>query len=245
MKIHECSCSFVFEVFNNLNGTRVHVRSCSMFSKKWVFDDLWFFQARVRSCSIIFEKSVFVQVRANTNEHQCSLYTCSCSFIPDQAHIDSLKAEIAAIDCRPIVRGVVLKGVPSSEKAPVRLRPGTPIRDERTRTRIERTLVFVRVRPNMNEHEHGFFKKYWTRTNTNSESSEIIEHERTRTLNLKSERTPNTWQNTNTWPNTWSKIEHVTKPQTWRVIRVHQTGVPRVWRPEKRNCTHLSSFRLC
>ena len=33
-------------------------------------------------------------------------------------------------------------------------------RDERTRTRIERTLVFVRVRPNMNEHEHGFFKKY-------------------------------------------------------------------------------------
>ena len=33
-------------------------------------------------------------------------------------------------------------------------------RDERTRTRIERTLVFVRVRPNMNEHEHGFFKNY-------------------------------------------------------------------------------------
>ena len=33
-------------------------------------------------------------------------------------------------------------------------------RDERTRTRIERTLVFVRVRPNMNEREHGFFKKY-------------------------------------------------------------------------------------
>ena len=27
---------------------------------------------------------VFVHVRANTNEHQCSLYTCSCSFIPDQ-----------------------------------------------------------------------------------------------------------------------------------------------------------------
>ena len=44
-------------------------------------------------------------------------------------------------------------------------------RDERTRTRIERTLVFVRVRPNMNEHEHGFFKNYWTRTNTNSEKS--------------------------------------------------------------------------
>ena len=58
------------------------------------------FRVRVRSCSIIFEKSVFVfvHVRANTNEHQCSLYTCSCSFIPDQAHIDSLKAEIAAID---------------------------------------------------------------------------------------------------------------------------------------------------
>ena len=32
-------------------------------------------------------------------------------------------------------------------------------RDERTQTRIERTLVFVRVRPNMNEHEDGFFQK--------------------------------------------------------------------------------------
>ena len=37
MKIHECSCSFVFAVFNNLNETRVRVRSCSTFSKKWVF----------------------------------------------------------------------------------------------------------------------------------------------------------------------------------------------------------------
>ena len=34
MKIHECSCSFVFAVFNNLNETRVRVRSCSTFSKK-------------------------------------------------------------------------------------------------------------------------------------------------------------------------------------------------------------------
>ena len=34
------------------------------------------------------------------------------------------------------------------------------IRDERTRTHIERTLVFVLVRPNMNEHEHVFFKNY-------------------------------------------------------------------------------------
>ncbi len=39
---------------------------------------------RVRSCSIIFRKSVFVfvHVRENTNERLCSLYTCSCSFIP-------------------------------------------------------------------------------------------------------------------------------------------------------------------
>ena len=29
---------------------------------------------------------VFVHVRANTNEHQCSLYTCSCSFIPGYQH---------------------------------------------------------------------------------------------------------------------------------------------------------------
>ena len=41
------------------------------------FDNLWFFRVRVRSCSIILEKSVFVHVRANTNEHQCSLHTCS------------------------------------------------------------------------------------------------------------------------------------------------------------------------
>ena len=33
-----------------------------------------------------------------------------------------------AIDCRPMVRGGVLKGVPSSGKPPVRLWPGTPIR---------------------------------------------------------------------------------------------------------------------
>ena len=26
---------------------------------------------------------MFVHVRANTNEHKCSLYMCSCSFIPD------------------------------------------------------------------------------------------------------------------------------------------------------------------
>ena len=33
--------------------------------------------------------------------------------------------------------------------------PDLSPRDERTRTRIERTLVFVRVRPNMNEYEHS------------------------------------------------------------------------------------------
>ena len=37
------------------------------------------------------------------------------------------------------------------------------IRDERTRTGKERTLVFVRVRPNMNERELG---KILTRTQT-------------------------------------------------------------------------------
>ena len=38
------------------------------------------------SCSFVFDvrsSFVFVHVRANTDEHQCSLYTCSCSFIPD------------------------------------------------------------------------------------------------------------------------------------------------------------------
>ena len=41
-------------------------------------------RVRVRSCSIFFAKSVFafVHVRPNTNEHACSLSTCSCSFIP-------------------------------------------------------------------------------------------------------------------------------------------------------------------
>ena len=37
MKIHECSCSFVFAVFNNLNETRVRVRSCSIIHGKNVF----------------------------------------------------------------------------------------------------------------------------------------------------------------------------------------------------------------
>ena len=76
MKIHGCSSSFVFAVFDNFDETRVRVRSCSTFSRQK--------RVRVRSCSIIFEKYVFVivHVRANTNEHQCSLYMCSCSFIP-------------------------------------------------------------------------------------------------------------------------------------------------------------------
>ena len=64
-------------------------------------------------------------------------------------------------------------------------------RDERSWTSIERTLVFVVIRPKMNEHgfvaKHGdsFFWKPWTRTNTNTCSVAIIEHcenERTRTL---------------------------------------------------------------
>ena len=37
MKIHGCSCSFVFAVFNNFNKTRVRVRSYSIFSKTNVF----------------------------------------------------------------------------------------------------------------------------------------------------------------------------------------------------------------
>ena len=32
------------------------------------------------SCSFVFNN--FWKIRANTNEHQCSLYMCSCSFIP-------------------------------------------------------------------------------------------------------------------------------------------------------------------
>ena len=37
MKIHGCSCSFVFAVFNNFNKTRVRVCSSSIFSKTNVF----------------------------------------------------------------------------------------------------------------------------------------------------------------------------------------------------------------
>ena len=37
MKINGCSCSFVFAVFNNLNKTRVHFRSCSIFHEKPMF----------------------------------------------------------------------------------------------------------------------------------------------------------------------------------------------------------------
>ena len=62
MKEHACSRSFMFAVFDIFAGTRVRVRSCSIFFAKSVF--------------------VFVHVRPNTNEHACSLSTCSCSFIP-------------------------------------------------------------------------------------------------------------------------------------------------------------------
>lgn len=34
MKVHECSCSVVFAVFNNSNGKRVYVRSISQIQKK-------------------------------------------------------------------------------------------------------------------------------------------------------------------------------------------------------------------
>ena len=53
MKIHECSCSFVFD---NFEKNHVRVRSCSIFPRKT--------HVRVRSCSVF------------------SRNTCSCSFIP-------------------------------------------------------------------------------------------------------------------------------------------------------------------
>ena len=55
MKIHKCSCSIIY-----------------------VFPS---------SCSIILEKSVFVfvNVRTNTNEHQCLIYTCSSVTNIDEA----------------------------------------------------------------------------------------------------------------------------------------------------------------
>ena len=54
MKINGCSCSFVFAVFNNLNKTRVRVRS-------FVFNILRKTHVRVRSCSI-FSPKVRVRV---------------------------------------------------------------------------------------------------------------------------------------------------------------------------------------
>ena len=85
--------SLVFGYMLNVRSrvrSRVRVLSrvrCSLTFQVWcscsfVFDNLWTFRVRVRSCSIFFEKSVFVfvHVRANTNEHQCPLYTYS--FIP-------------------------------------------------------------------------------------------------------------------------------------------------------------------
>ena len=68
MKIHECSCSFMFAVFNYLNGTRVCFRSCSKFSNEWafVFVRVQYFTekcVRVRPWSIINDFSGFVFVR--------------------------------------------------------------------------------------------------------------------------------------------------------------------------------------
>ena len=65
MKIHECSCSFVFAVFNNLNGTRVRVRSCSIFHGKNVFVFV-----RVRHFS---EKCVFVFGIFTKSTRSCSV----------------------------------------------------------------------------------------------------------------------------------------------------------------------------
>ena len=56
--------------------------------------------------------------------------------------------------------GIFSAGADLKERKDIPPEEVGPFRDERTRTRIERTLVFVRVRPNMNEHEHGFFKNY-------------------------------------------------------------------------------------
>ena len=49
------------------------------------------------SCSIILEKSVFVfvNVRANTNEHQCLIYTCS-----SVTNIDEAVQSLNRIDVR-------------------------------------------------------------------------------------------------------------------------------------------------
>ena len=79
MKIHESSCSFVFAVFNNLNGTRVRVRSCSTFSKKWVFVfvRVQYFTAKMCSCSFAFDtlekKYVFVFGLFNKSTRLCSV----------------------------------------------------------------------------------------------------------------------------------------------------------------------------
>ena len=61
MKIHGCSCSFVFAVFNNFNKARVRVRSCSIFSKTnvFVFVRVRHFSKKVCSCSFVF--SIFTK----------------------------------------------------------------------------------------------------------------------------------------------------------------------------------------
>ena len=57
MKIHGCSCSFVFAVFNNFNKARVRVRSCSIFSKAnvFVFVRVQYFAKNPCSCSFVFD----------------------------------------------------------------------------------------------------------------------------------------------------------------------------------------------
>ena len=64
MKIHECSCSFVFAVFNNFNETRVRVRSRSKFHEKLMFVFVRVRQFRKKSCSCscspVFALYVFV-----------------------------------------------------------------------------------------------------------------------------------------------------------------------------------------
>ena len=69
MKIHGCSCSFVFAVFNNFNKARVRVRSCSIFSKAnvFVFVRVQYFAKNPCSCSFVFD--IF------------SKKVCSCSFV--------------------------------------------------------------------------------------------------------------------------------------------------------------------
>ena len=64
-----------------------------------------------------------------------------------------------------------------SEYGPLVLRLVT--RDERTRTRMFGTRVFVRVRRTRPNTEHAFYKIYRTRTNTDHQLKKIIEHERT------------------------------------------------------------------